>query len=848
MELPFAALHQMCAPMLDRLDTLSDPQRDATRTAFGLVNGRSPDRLLIGLALLNLLSAVADDGPLLCVVDDAQWLDRASAEALAFVARRLLADPVGLVFATRPPNSDLAEFPELVVEGLRAIDAQTLLSAVLQVPLDERVRGRIIAETHGNPLALVELTRGLTPAELAGGFGTPAITAMSSQIEARFSRRVAQLPEPTRRFLTVAAAEPTGDPVIVWRAATALGAGARDASPAIDAGLLELGARVLFRHPLVRSAAYGSATLADRRAAHRSLADATDPNVDPDRRAWHRALGSDGPDEAVAEALEQSAHRARARGGLAAAAALLERSVVLTVDPARRPERVLAAATAHLDAGSFEIAAGLLAVAETTALDEMGRARVDLLRASHAISHGDVRDAPALFVRAAQRLETIAPDVAATLYLHAILAATFVGSLASDVGLREAALVARAFPLREEPSAGEWLRDGLTRLTLDGPAAGAPALRRALEMAPDDAFAPQARHLFGNLSAAASALWDCEAMRTLAMLHVSATRATGAFNMLPTALNTVAIVNVFEGDLDGAGSAIAEANQIVDATRSNRVPSVGAARAALIGHDGAESAIDDQIATAHATRHGFALASALWARATLYNGRAEYDRAFAAGQEAMRQPPEHSQLWFHELIEAAARCGQRSVAALTLEQLAETAVASGTDWALGIEARSRALLADAALAEEQYRDAIDRLLRTRLRPELARAHLLYGEWLRRENRRVDARAQLRVAYELFTNIGMRAFAERTSHELAATGETVRKRNVDTFDELTPQEANIARLAADGRTNPEIGAQLFISRRTVEWHLRKVFAKLGVASRRELGRALLGATQVELGAR
>src|SRR5262245_10257075 len=562
MELPFATLHQLCAPMLDRLETLPEPQRDAARAAFGLAAERSPDRLLIGLAVLSLLSAASNDGPLLCVIDDAHWLDHASAQTLAFVARRLLADPVALVFATRATDPDLVEFPELHVDRLQDGDAQTLLSSVLHVPLDERVRDRIVAETHGNPLALVEWPQRLTPAELAGGFGLPASLPMSGRIEESFRRRVVELPEQTRQFLTIAAAEPTGDPVIVWRAASELGLAAPDASSAVEAGLVEIGVRVSFRHPLVRTAAYSAATSGQRQAAHQALAAVTDPDIDPDRRAWHRALGSPGRDEQIAEELEHSADRARSRGGFAAAGALLERSMSLTLDPARRANRCLGAAAAHLEAGSFDLAASLLASIETDALDELGRAYVDLLRARHAVFGGDLRDAAESQLRAAMRLETVDLRFAALTYISAMGAATLAESFGRGAGIVDIAEVAIRCPQPEDPTMIDWLRAGLAGVTVDGPAAAASALRQALEASERDGLDAQPSQYRGFQVAAAVLLWDCDAYRDVVSAQVQAAREIGSLAMLPSALNSLAQLHVFEGDLDAAASAIAEADEI----------------------------------------------------------------------------------------------------------------------------------------------------------------------------------------------------------------------------------------------------------------------------------------------
>lgn len=838
MELPFAALHQLCSGMLGRLEALPEPQRVAASTAFGLATGESPDRLLTGLAVLNVLSAVSEEAPLLCVVDDAQWLDRESAQVLAFVARRLLADRIGLVFASRDPEADFSGFPEMTVRRLHERDARSLLGAVLRVPLDDRVRDRVVAETHGNPLALVEWPRGLTLSELAGGFAMPTLMPFPSQLEEGFRRRLAELPALAQRFLTVASAEPTGDSVIVWRAASALGISPQDVAPAIDAGLAEIGVRIWFRHPMVRSAVYGAASQADRQAAHQRLADATDPDTDPDRRAWHQALGSPGPDEDIAEALERSADRAKARGGFAAAGALLERSVALSIDPSGRTQRILSASEAHLEAGSYDIAAGLLASAEAAVLDDAGRIRLELLKAAHSVSGGDVRDAPELWLGAAKLLEAVDRKAASITYLQALGSACFVGNLTRGISLAEVALATSRLPRFRVPTPSEWLVAGLAQVTVEGPLAAAPALRRALQSFREETSPLQPVHWLGYKEAAAAVLWDADVLHELAVVHVKTARDLGALNALPTALNGLALVLVLEGDLDGAGSALTEANQVLEATGSHLVVSVDATCAALAGDAKAGTVIDEQAAAARSSGHGLALKGALWARATLQNSLGQYENAFVASSEAMQHPWEWvSHLFFHELVEAAARTGRTKDAARALDRLGESVGADGSDWALGVQARSLALVASGTRAENLYREAIERLSRTRIRSELARAHLLYGEWLRRENRRVDARSELRAAHDMLMTMKFQLFAERARRELLATGETVRKRTADSLDVLTPQEAHIARLAADGRTNPEIGAQLFISPRTVEWHLRKVFTKLSVTSRRELREVL-----------
>jgi DNA-binding CsgD family transcriptional regulator len=837
MELAFAGLHQLCSPLLDRLPLLPAPQREAAGIAFGLSEGRVPDRFLIGLAVLSLLSAAAEESPLFCVVDDAQWLDRASLQVLAFVARRLLADAVGLVFATREVSEELSGLAEVVVGGLGEADARVLLGSALHHRVDERVRDRIVAEAHGNPLALLEWPRGLTEAELAGGFGVPpAREALSGRMEDSFVRRLAMLPAATQRFLTVAAAEPTGDPVVVWRAAARLGVGAEDVAAAVDAGWVEVAARVSFRHPLVRSAAYRSAPVAERLGAHRVLAEVTDADADPDRRAWHRALASPGPDDDVAGELERSAGRAQARGGLAAAAALLERSVALTLAPALRAERALAAATAHLEAGGFGAATGLLAAAEAGPFDELGGARLDMLRGRLAAASGHGLDAPELYLRAAKRFESVDVALARDTYLLALQAACVAGELARGGGIDAAARAVRAAPASTNPPRPvDLILDGLALVTTEGLAAAAPILRMAVDAFRGDAMPPSFLGAVGGLSAAASMLWDAESCHKVASQSVELARDLGALERLPSTLNTLAIALLFEGDLASASFLIAEADMILETTGSSKLTFAAARLAALRGDEAdATAVIEATVVKARAAGDVLSLTAALWASATLYNGLGRYDKALTVARDAHSHPPGWgSHLTLHELVEAAVRGGEPSVAAEAVERLAETTGPSGTDWALGIQARCEALRWGGAAAEDHYREAIERLSRTAIRQEIARSHLLYGEWLRRENRRIDARQQLRTAHEMLSAMGIQAFAERARIELLATGETVRKRTVETLIDLTSQELQIARLASDGRTNPEIGAQLFLSPRTVEWHLRKVFTKLNVSSRRQL---------------
>jgi DNA-binding CsgD family transcriptional regulator len=836
MELAFAALQQLCAPMLDRLDRLPGPQQHALGVAFGLRAGDAPDRFLVGLAVLSLLAEVAEDQPLLCVVDDAQWLDLASAQALAFVARRLLAESIALVFSTRDPSDELVGLPRLAVEGLRDGDARALLSATLRVPLDERVQERIVAETRGNPLALLELPRGLTLAELAGGFGLPDAPALSGRIEDSFRRRLTGLSAETQRLLLVAAAEPVGDPVLVWRAAGRLGIGV-EAAAETD-GLLSIGARVTFRHPLVRSAVHRAASPEDRQAVHRALADATDPDVDPDRRAWHLAQATPSLDEDVAFELQRSAGRAQARGGLAAAAAFLERAAALTPDPSRRAGRALAAAQAKHHAGAPDAALGLVSTAESGPLDELERAQVDLLRGQIAFAVNRGRDAPPLLLKAAKRLEPLNIRLARHTYLEALSAAKHAGRLGSRKGLLEVADAARqAPPSPEPPRAPDLLLDGLAVLHTEGYAAGTQMLKRALRAFRSDELSSEEGIRWLWLACrTAMDLWDDESWFVLSARQVKLARDAGALTVLPLALNLQAGIHIFAGQFDAAEAFGEEAHAVSDAIAN---PDVPYARLNLAGWRGQQDETSRLTAAgdrdANARGEGRTIAVGKYATAVLYNGLSRYDDALAAARQATEYPGDLA--FFNwglvELVEAAARCGKAELAADALVRLSLTTAASATDWAVGIEARSRALLSDNGAAERLYREAIERLARTRVRVDLARAHLLYGEWLRRERRRLDAREQLRAAHNLFTEFGMEAFAERARVELEATGEHARKRTVETRDDLTPQEAQISRLAGDGATNQEIAAQLFISPSTVDYHLRKAFRKLGVKSRHQL---------------
>jgi DNA-binding CsgD family transcriptional regulator len=841
MELPLAALHQLCTPMLSSLDALPKPQQRALRVAFGLAGEPAPDRFVLGLAVLSLLAENAAERPLICLVDDAQWLDEASAQVLGFVGRRLQAEPVGLLLAVREAvGAELFPgLPTLTLHGLTDEDAQALLRAAVPGHLDNRVRDRIVAETGGSPLGLLELARGMAEAELAGGFAGPRQASLPSQLQDHYLQRVRALPEPTQRLMLLAAADPTGDATLLWRAAPTLGLGHDAAIAAAAEQLLQIGFQVRFRHPLVRSAAYAAGSPEDRRAAHLTLAAATDAQADPERRVWHLAEAATGPDEDVAAALEQAAAKIQARAGLAASAAFLQRSVMLTAEPGRHTERALAAALAHLHAGAFDIALALLARAEAHAVDDLQRARVEMLRGQVEWASVTGREAPVLLMQAARRLESLDAGLARETYLHAWVASHLAGPLAGPGGLllEVSRTVQAAPPPAGAPRPGDLLLDGLTTMIIQGRAAAEPTLRRAVSAFLDDQVSGEEWLQWGIFAQmAAMAVWDFDSWVALSARHVELARALGALAPLSIALNGRGSVATHCGDFETATSLAAEKDVVNEVTGIRLATTCDLLLAGYRGRPAeAVPLFTATIEDSTARGEGLAVQMANWAAAVLRNGHGRYAEALAVAEPATEETysPLSTQLILPELIEAAVRTRRTDLAREALGRLSAMTTIEGSDWAKGLEARSRALVGDGRDAEQRYAEAVERLGRTPLRLELARAHLLYGEWLRRENRRNDARHQLHAAYDLFATIGAEAFAERARGELLATGEKVRRREVDTYHQLTPQEEHIVRLARDGRTNREIAAELFISTRTVEWHLRKVFGKLGITSRRDL---------------
>ncbi|MGY4653012.1 AAA family ATPase [Mycobacterium sp. URHB0021] len=834
--LAFAALHQVCTPIIDKLDRLPEPQQDALRLTFGMTTGDVPDRLLIGLATSRLFSEASAEQPLLCVIDNEHLLDQASAQALAFVGRRLRDDPVAMIFATSGSGPELEGLPELELTGLRDDDARALLTCALRAPLDEQVLERIVAETQGVPLTLLELPKAMSPAELAGGFGMPAASGPSTDIEEAFRRQFDALPSESKLLSLVAAAESTGDAITVWRAAERLGIHRQAGAAAVSAGLLEFGARVRFRHPLARLAAYRTATLEKRLRVHRALAEVIEPESDPVRQVWHRALGVAGPDDAIADELVASASLAQARGGIAASAAFLAKSVELTTDLNRRAERALAAATAKQDAGDPDTATAMLRVAETASLDKLNRANAELIRARLAFVMNRGRDAPELLLKAAHRFSRLDPAMTRYTLLDAFVAALFAGRLAGDDALQRIAGCARVTkPCASPPTPFDHLLDGLALLITEGSKAAAPGLQQALSAlrSEDIADLPHLRWLW-LASRVAMELWDDEAWDLLSARQIKRARQIGALSVLPIALRARVGLELSSGKLDAATMLHDESQALTQLTRSEPLNYGAVVLTAWRGVEDIGPLVNVSANSVEHRGEGSGLTIVEWAAAVHYNASGRYAEAIPVAERASSRREVGLSLWaLVELIEASARNGQPNRAADALQRLAEATQASGTHWALGIEARSRALLTASARADTLYTAAIDHLSRTRAHTDLGRAHLVYGEWLRRHRRRIHARAQLAIAHKLFVSMGFEAFAKRSLRELKATGGSAAAAGEESTGELTSREAQIARLARDGLSNTEIGGQLFISPRTVEYHLRKIYTKLAISSRTEL---------------
>ena len=851
MELPFAGLQQACAPILDMRQRLPAPQRAALEGAFGLSDSApAPDRFLVGLAVVGLLAAASAEQPVLLVIDDVQWLDTVSAQTVFVVARRVLAERVCLVLALRTPIDGISGLPAMAVGSLDDQDARELLETAFPGRLDPAVRDRIVAEARGNPLALLAITKDLNAVELAGGYQRPDKRPVVADIEARYQATVQSLPLGARRVLLLAASEPVGDPVLLRCAMQHLGLPLGAATAAEDAGLITIDTRVQFQHPLARSAVYRSAGMDERRAVHAALAACTDPEADPDRRAWHRALAADTVDAQGADELEASARRALLRGGTAAAAAFLTRSVELTPEPATRGIRALAAADAHREVASFEAAQQLLATAELCPLSELQRARLAQLRTRLAFvtarTRGDAEGLVAAvdgFSSVAAQLESLDADMATEAYLEAMSAAMYLGRRGGPKAEQVAAAARHAFadvtPARPLDDVAHALAD---RLAL-GAEASMPAVIRAVETlkrAGREEVSGQSNRWFwlGFPIVHESLIheaWDDEGWHEIASSAMTLATERGALTLLPSALLARAGAHMERGELESAQAMVAEANETAIATGYTPLKYHRLVLSAWRGDDAEATRLINSALKDSASRgEGRIAGLAYLGTAILNNGKGRYPEALAAALRAY----EYEDLGFFgelliELIEAAVRADDPDSAADAMQRLEARTLACGSPRALGTLARSRALIAPETKAERHFQEALDQFGRTRQAMHFARAQLLYGEWLRRHRAAKQARDQLRAAHASLQQMGSTGFAERARRELQAAGAKTRRQPTATGDALTAQEHQIAQLAGRGLTNQEIAGQLFISAHTVEYHLRKVFAKLNIRSRREL---------------
>jgi DNA-binding CsgD family transcriptional regulator len=844
MELEFAGLNLLSSPIHDTIAGLPLQQRDVLTTAFGASATTAPDPLNVSISLLALLSTVAVKQPVLCIVEDVQWLDSGSGEVLALMARRVEREPIALLFTLLEPGAPglLEGLPSLRLSGLPSYAARDLFAAAADSPVADHVLDRAVAELHGNPLALLELPAQLTPAQLAGDSVLPRMLPLGASLTYSVMRRVRALPADCQLFLLLVAAEPDADADIVWRAAEKLGLGSAASERAVAEGLLRIGAKITFSSRFMSVAVYVAASAAERRRVHAALAATTDAELDPDRSAWHRAGASTGPDEEVGEALERAVGRGLDRGGYPRAALLLERSAQLTPDPHRRAERYLSAVDAELQGGGADQAATMLTALGTT--DELQRVRAERLRLSIAIEHGTSAQPAKMLLDLAHELEPLDVRLARDAHLDALMAAVLAGDLDVRDGARVIARTAQSAPrvAKEKVVAGDLLLDGIATMYAESRVAAAPILRQAFDMLRTEGKLSSLR--FGCVAAAE--LWDEEVIHELALRRVEIARTRGARFALSRSLNFLGgAYEMLVGRFDAAEAYLEEAREIAAATHSPRAGDRSApAHLILSAWRGQEIEVralaEGAIREAAGRGDGVEVSAVQYARALLDIGYGRYRSALRVAREATERDVIVITTWaLPELVEAAARSDELEEASAAVERLTDSTLAGGTDLGLGILTRSRALVADKRDAAALYEEAIERLGRSRATPQLARARLVYGEWLRRSRRRKDAREQLRIAHQMFAAMGADAFAERARSELAATGERSRRWTAETMDLLTPQEARIARLVAEGASNADIAAQLFISPRTVEYHLSKVFRKLGVSSRTQLARAFLG---------
>jgi DNA-binding CsgD family transcriptional regulator len=855
MELPYAALHRLLLPSLPDAPALPGPQHDALSAAFGLIPGPVPDRFLIGLGTLTLLAGSARATPLLCVIDDAQWLDQASLAVLIFVARRLFADGIAMFFCVRDAPEYLEPFsglPELCLRGLAEAHCLDLLGR-LAGPVDRHVAQRIMTAAGGNPLALAEFARELTPAQLSGDELASGPLPLSDRLEARYLRQVRALTPAAQQMLLLAAADPSGDPVLLDRAAAQVGLSPADLGEEISP-FLTLQPAVAFRHQLIRSAVYGGCAAAARRVAHRALAQVTDQAADPDRWSWHLAAATLDPDDDIAVQLERCAGRARGRGGFAAESAFLTRAAELTPDPERRGARLLAAAEAALAAADYQRCLALLAWAEPLLSGVPARAQAARIRGACLGPLGHTADAPAVLAAAARDLEPFDGRLARDTWLGALAAAWLALGYTRGTTLTEIATRALVAPQPEpgRKAIDDLILDGLATRVAVGYTAAVPILRRAFADV-DTCDLPVTEVTLQPLLCHISALelWDLDSGRTLLLRLAERNRAQGALLGLWLCLLTLSHKEAWAGRFAAGDAYYSEALAIGDAIGLQPLTSFRNIEAdALRGRDDeVRASAASLMGMAEGVGGGSTLTTCRISLVLLDIGRGRYSDALAAGRLVFDEDaPGFGNQILPELVEAAVRAGDPGTARLALDRLATRALASGTSWARGVLARSRALLASADDAEAHHQDAIALLRQARMPLDQARAHLLYGEWLRREKRRSDAVSQLRTAHGMFASMSSAGFAERARIELRAAGARPGQHAAEQPRALTPQEEQVARLAARALTNREIATRLFISESTVAYHLRKVFRKLDVTSRRELARTSAASSPGEGGDR
>ncbi|MET7479346.1 AAA family ATPase [Streptomyces sp. NPDC005648] len=842
--LGFGALHRLLRPFLNRTDRLPGPQRAALDAALGLLSGPPADRHLVGLATLTLLSEAAADEPLLFLVDDAQWLDRESAEALAFTARRLHADSLGLIIAVRDGLGDNGVFDALdarSVTGLPTAQATSLLCAGPR-RVDAAVAERIVAGTGGNPLALLELVAALAPEQLSGIAPLPDPLPVGRLLEGHFRSLVRALPPETATLLLLLAAAPSDDMGTMWRAAGRLGLSARAVRPAVTAGVLDRDTPTAFRHPLIRSTVYAAAEPGERRRVHAALAAVCDPVRDADRRAWHRAEAAEGLDEGVADDLEAASERARSRGGHSQQALFLSRAAEFTGAPDKRAERLLDAAQAHLMSGDASAAQTALDLAAADVHGPVMRTRELRTWATAQMFQLAVADVPAMLMAAVARLGTQDPRLTWELLCEALNAAVVAHDTMRGMSLTEVA--AAVVAARHDPdSAGRYrdlLMEGLARRAAEGYEHGAPVLRTALDGLRGGGGIGDAHSPFAvMLCTACNDLWDVRAGRELTARLAVTDRDTGALYALGMTLLGEAGYALWDGRFTEAEVHYAEFDDIAAATAFPGAGDINRLQLlALTGREAELRAAVRRAAELRSMGHGVLQLMAQHALALFELGRGRYRQALKHARTVFEEDsPVGGNLVLPLLIEAGVRAGDRDAVTRGLSRLEERAPLAGTPWALGTLALGRALTADGDEAGKFYQESIDLLGQAPLALEVARTRLLFGEWLRRRKRRSDARKQLRAACESFDTFGAVPYAERARTELLATGETARRRTEETRSDLTPRERQVASMAVSGLTNGEIATRLFVTASTVEFHLNKVFRKLGITSRRQIPRAI-----------